>query len=89
VDYLSHFPPQKRPSIMLGALASVYGQEKVVMDTAVWLDASEDKQLRAWQASLSPSRVTMVALREAGLLDEVAQTEEGLIVYPAKLDAVE
>jgi hypothetical protein len=40
VDYLSHFPPQKRPSVMFGALASVYGQEKVVMDTAVWLLSS-------------------------------------------------
>jgi hypothetical protein len=87
VDYLSHFPPEKRPAIMLGALASVYEQEKVVMDTAVWLGAAEDEQLPTWQAGLSPAQVAMAALRDAGLLDEVVQTRGGLVVYPAKLDA--
>jgi hypothetical protein len=80
VDYLSCLPPQKRPSIMLGALASVYGQERVVMDTAVWLDASEKKQLSPWQEGVSPAQAMMDALREVGMLDEVIQTKEGLLV---------
>jgi hypothetical protein len=74
---------------MLGALASVYGQEKVVMDTAVWLDAARHEQLFPWQVGLSPTKTTIAALREAGLLDEVLQTREGLVAYPSKLDAAE
>ena len=27
-DYLSHFPPERRGQILLGALASAYGNEK-------------------------------------------------------------
>jgi hypothetical protein len=71
---------------MLGALASVYGQGKVAMDTAVWLGASENEQLFPWQEGVSPAQATMAALREAGLLDEMIQTREGLIVYPAELN---
>jgi hypothetical protein len=89
VDYLSHFPPQKRPSIMLGALASVYGQEKVVMDTAVWLGAADERQLPPWLTGVSPAQATMAALRGAGLLDEVIQTKEGLVVYPVTMAAAE
>jgi hypothetical protein len=89
VDYLSHFPPQKRPSVMLGALASVYGQEKVLMDTAVWLGASESEQLFLWQEGVTPAQATLAALRETTLLDEVIRTTEGLIVYPTGLSTGE
>jgi hypothetical protein len=89
VDYLSHFPPQKRPSIMLGALASVYGQEKVVMDTAVWLGAAENEQLFPWQEGVSPAQATTAALREVGMLDEVIQTKEGLVIYPGEMSTEE
>jgi hypothetical protein len=68
--------------IIPGILVSIYGQEKVVMDTAVWLDASEDEQLPVWQAGLSPAQVTMAALREARLLDRVMETKDGLVVWP-------
>jgi hypothetical protein len=89
VDYLSHFPPQKRPSIMLGALASVYGEEKVVMDTAVWLGAADEEQLPPWLTGVSPAQVTMAALREVGMLDEVIQTKEGLVIYPGEMSTEE
>jgi hypothetical protein len=89
VDYLSYFPPEKRPSVMLGALASVYGQEKVVMDTAVWLGASESEQLFLWQEGVTPAQATLAALRETTLLDEVIRTTEGLIVYPTGLSTGE
>jgi hypothetical protein len=74
---------------MLGALASVYGQEKVVMDTAVWLGAPENEQLYPWQEGVSPAQATMAALREVGMLDEVIQAKEGLVVYPAAMKAEE
>jgi hypothetical protein len=89
VDYLSYFPPEKRPSIMLGALASVYGQEKVVMDTAVWLGAADEEQLPPWLTGVSSAQVMMAALREAGLLDEIIETKEGIVVYPATMAAAE
>jgi hypothetical protein len=89
VDYPSCFPPQKRPSLMLGALASVYGQEKVVLDTAVWLGAANEEPLQAWLAGVSPARATMAALREAELLDEVIQTKAGLVIYPGGMSAEE
>jgi hypothetical protein len=87
VDYLSHFPPQKRPSVMLGALASVYGQEKVVKDTAVWLGAANEEPLPPWLAGVSSARATMAALREAGLLAEVIHPKEGLVIYPGDTSA--
>jgi hypothetical protein len=97
VDYLSHFPPQKRPSIMWGGLASVYGEERVVMDAAVWLGAANEEPLpplrlhsgQAWLAGVSPARATMAAMREAGLLDEVFQTKEGLVIYPGRMSPEE
>jgi hypothetical protein len=63
VDYLSCFPPQTRPLIVLGGSASVYGQEKVVVDiactgrsdVAVWLDGSIDEELRPWLLDISPA----------------------------------
>jgi hypothetical protein len=56
------------------------------MGTALWLGASEYERLFPWQEGVSPSQATMAALREAGLLDGVIQTREGLIVYPAELN---
>jgi hypothetical protein len=55
------------------------------MDTAVWLGASENERLFPWQEEVSPARATMVALSEVGMLDEVMQTKEGLVVYPARM----
>lgn len=87
VDYLSHFPPEKRPSVMLGALASVYRKEASTSDTAAWLGMIEDEGAFPWLRDLSPGQITIQGLRELGLLDDIIQTKEGLVVYPTALDS--
>jgi hypothetical protein len=84
---------------LLGALASVYGVDEgdqgktaVGSDIATWLDAFDEDNLpqqgwRPWLFGLSPARQTMAALRQVGVLDEVVETKEGLVVWPAGLDA--
>ena len=67
------------------------------METAVWLDAARAEQVpplrlhsgQAWLAGLPPAQVTMAALRQPGLPDEVIQTKEGLVVYLVGLGAEE
>ena len=76
-DYLAHFPPEPREAMLLGALASVYGKEDGGSDTAVWLGKSKDSL-----ASDSVAHQMILALREAGLLDDIIVTKEGLVVYP-------
>jgi hypothetical protein len=40
-----------------------------------------------WLAGLSPAREAVVALRQVGVLDEVIEMAEGLVVYPAGSEA--
>ncbi len=86
-DYLAHFPPERRGAILLGALASVYGKEKVGSDTAVWLSGSKEEtgqsQMGIGQSSIAYH--TVEALRRIGLLDEIVETSEGLVVYPKEM----
>src|SRR5690606_21494988 len=36
-DYLAHFPPDRRLTILRGALVSIYSSEQLAADTAAWL----------------------------------------------------
>lgn len=80
-DYLAHSPPEGRGAILLGALASVYGKEDGGVDTAVWLVGSKDD---VTQLQTSIAHHTIEALRQAGLLDDIIVTKEGLVVYPVE-----
>ena len=81
----------------VGTLTSVHGKDEGGADTAVWLDASRDEQLpplrlhsgQARLAGLPPAQATMATLWQPGLPDEVIQTKEGLVFYPAGLRAEE
>ena len=79
-DYLAHFSPEKRGAILLGALASVYGKEDGGADTAVWLAGSKETS-HPWLPN-SIAHETIEALREAGILDDIIKTKEGLVMYP-------
>jgi hypothetical protein len=84
-DYLAHFPPRRRGTILLGALASIYGKEDGSSDTAVWLAAAKD-ETGLFPPALGASSMaheTIAALRGIGVLDEIVVTKEGLVVYPA------
>jgi hypothetical protein len=60
-----------------------------MMDTAVWLGAAGEEQFFPWQEDVTPAQTTMAALREVGMLDEVIQAKEALVVYPAAMKAEE
>jgi hypothetical protein len=79
-DYLAHFPPERRSAVLLGALASIYGKDGGGSDAAVWLAGGDGAA-----GNDSVAHRTIVTLREAGLLDELIVTKEGLVVYPAVL----
>jgi hypothetical protein len=88
-DYLAHFPPERRGAILLGALASVYGNENGGADTAVWLADSKAEVEPFWPGigESSTAHETIVALRKIGLLDDILVTREGVVVYPMGMDA--
>jgi hypothetical protein len=88
-EYLSCFPPERHGGILLGALASVYGKDAGGADTAVWLaDVSDEEGSK--QPGTGPSSVaslTIAALREVGILDDIVSTRAGLVVYPTEMNA--
>jgi hypothetical protein len=80
-----------RATILLGALASIYGNEDGSSDTAVWLAAAKD-DTGLFPPALGASSIaleTIAALRGIGVLDEIVVTKEGLVVYPAGMDAIQ
>jgi hypothetical protein len=90
-EYLSCFPPERRGGILLGALASVYGKDAGGADTAAWLASAgnaEDSR-RPGIGSSSVASLTITALRESGLLDDIVATRVGLVVYPAEMNAMQ
>lgn len=83
-DYLAHFPPSRWGGILRGALVSVYQQEERGSDAAAWLGGERDE---AGKRQVGIAGVTVEALREVGLLDEIIPTKEGLVIYPAQMGA--
>ncbi len=85
-DYLAHFPPHRWGGILREALISVYQPEERGSDAAAWLAGGKDD---LGQAQTSITHQTIMALREAGVLDDIIVTKEGLVVYPAGLEVDE
>jgi hypothetical protein len=88
-DYLDHFPPERRKPILLGALASVYGNERGGSDTAVWLAGRRKGETGQYQPSWTQSSIaheTIEALREINFLDDIIITKEGVVVYSQELN---
>ncbi|MFZ0548727.1 MAG: hypothetical protein WAM60_24970, partial [Candidatus Promineifilaceae bacterium] len=90
-DFLAHFPPEKRGEILLGALASVYKKEDGGSDAAVWLSASKTnrQQNQGESDKFSVAHLTIAALRQYGLLDDLIVTKAGLVVFPSELNVEE
>lgn len=86
-DYLTHFPPERRGAILRGALVSVYGGEeragqRPASDGAMWpAEGKEGTGSEVWGLG-GVGNWTIRALRDIGVLDEVMETEERLVVYP-------
>jgi hypothetical protein len=78
-DYLAHFPPGRREAVLRGALASAYLNDRPVSDGAVWLAGVKGV---GGQREAGVAHLTVGALRTIGLLNEVAETGHGLLIYP-------
>ena len=61
----------------------MYQQEERGSDAAAWLGGERDE---AGKRQAGITGVTVEALREVGLLDELIPTKEGLVIYPNELD---
>jgi len=94
-DYLSHFPPVRRQAILRGALVSVYsgatGGSGAARESRRPTSPTEKSDAAAWLAGEETGRSagrhsvagqTMAALRSVGLLDEISESADGLVVYP-------
>lgn len=84
MDYLAHFPPERRQAILLGALAAVYEREDGA-DTAVWLGASKGTAVAQpdGRGNSCIAHETILALRARGLLGELIMSREGVVLYTA------
>jgi len=78
-EYLAHFPPARRQAILLGALVSAYSGATGKSDAAAWL-VGEEVGRSAGRPSVAGQ--TMAALRSIGLLDEISESADGLVIYP-------
>jgi hypothetical protein len=78
-DYLAHFPPPRRQAILRGALVSAYSGAAGKSDAAAWL-SGEESGTSAGRPSVAGQ--TMAALRSIGLLGEISESADGLVVYP-------
>jgi hypothetical protein len=91
--YLAHYHPSRHAAILRGALVSAYlgdGPGTPGSDAAVWLAGEQEEnglRTMALAAHSSIGQKTIEGLREIGLLDEIISTKEGLVVYPAGLEA--
>ncbi|MDT8307561.1 MAG: hypothetical protein RRC07_16630, partial [Anaerolineae bacterium] len=70
-DYLAHFPPGRREAVLRGALVSAYLGDRPVSDGAVWLAGTKGE---GGLREAGVGHLTAGALRDIGLLDEVAET---------------
>jgi hypothetical protein len=84
-DYLTHFLAGRPEAILRGALVSAYLSERPVSDGAVWLAGVKGE---GGQREAGVGHLTAGALRAIGLLDEVADTENGLLVYPNAMQRI-
>lgn len=76
--YLTAFPPDMQTAILRGAMVSSYLRDEPGSDAAVWL--AGEKTSGGRKAGIGQK--TIEALREIGLLDEIADTGQGVVTYP-------
>ncbi|MBN1311373.1 MAG: hypothetical protein JXB30_08125, partial [Anaerolineae bacterium] len=80
--YLARFPEGRHTAILRGAMTSAYMGEMPTSDNAVWLMGEQRSD-----GSRAPgiAQKSIQALREVGALDEIGETEVGLIAYPGAI----
>jgi hypothetical protein len=76
--YLAQFPEEQHTSILCGAMVSAYMSETPESDAAIWLPGEKTETGR----KPGIAHKSIQALREIGVLDEIAETPDGLVAYP-------
>lgn len=77
-DYLASYPPHRHTAILRGVLVSTYLGETATSDAAAWIPGEKSDTGRL----PGIAQKSLDALREIGLLDEIAETAGGVLVYP-------
>ncbi|MCI0731759.1 MAG: hypothetical protein L0332_34250 [Chloroflexi bacterium] len=77
-SYLKSYPPARQAAILRGAMASLYLGEARGGDTAVWLPGATIEGGR----NAGVAQLSIQALREIGVLDEIDQVGGKVLVYP-------
>lgn len=76
--YLARFPPDRQTAVLCGALAHYYLKTSTGHDGAAWQIGERVEEGR----KPGIAQLTIRALREIGILDELAETETGIVRYP-------
>jgi hypothetical protein len=76
--YLEQFPAEQQTAVLRGAMVSAYMGDMPESDAAIWLPGEKTETGR----KLGIANKSIQALREIGVLDEIAQTSSGLVSYP-------
>ena len=84
--YLARFPDEEHGRVLRGAIASSYMSAdkdgKPLSDAAVWQRGSETE---TGERLHGIAHKTLGALREIGVIDEIGETAESVVVYPGAL----
>jgi hypothetical protein len=80
-SFLHRYPDDMHTSIVRGALVSAYIRDEPGSDAAVWLPGGKTDTGR----NPGIANTTIQALREVGVLDEIAQTGSGVVTYPGAM----
>ncbi|MHB8629594.1 MAG: hypothetical protein ACYDBJ_24235 [Aggregatilineales bacterium] len=75
--YLDHFSAEQQTALLRGAMVSAYLSDNP-SDAVLWLPGAKTDRGRA----PGIAHKTIQALREIGVLDEIGETSEGILVYP-------
>ena len=75
-EYLARYPPSAHSAVLRGAIASVYAEDVPASDTAVWVPGMKGS------SNLSIAQKSLDALRDIGIIDEIDEVPEGVIIYP-------
>jgi hypothetical protein len=77
-DYLVRYPPSRHSAILRGAMVSVYTGDTIASDVAAWVPAEGHTNSEL----IGTAQRSLVALRDIGVIDEVDQITDGVLVYP-------
>jgi len=76
--YLARYPPYRHSDILRSAMVRVYTGDRVSSDAAIWVPGAKQVNDR----SSAIAKKSIAALRDIGVLDEIDDTNDGVLGYP-------